>query len=97
MSVKYYINKYLDTKKKSFRSSTKPKFDPTIKFVEYSCDIILLNQHLNSTNDILLKYDLVKALEVAERKKRWHQNKDDFDNRRAAFLISAFKNAEKYI
>jgi len=94
MSIKYYIQKYTETKKKSFRSSTKPKFDPTIKFVEYSCDIILLNQHLNSTKDTLLKYDLVKALEVAERKKRWHQNKDEFDVRRAGILISAFKNAK---
>lgn len=92
MQVSQYVRKYSSTNSKSGPVS-RDKINSTVKWVEYSTDIIKMQSLLLkvSFNE---KYALMDALEVAERKKAWHYRQDNFDLKRASYLLQVFKDAE---
>lgn len=91
MQVSQYVRKYSNTNSKS-GPVPKDKINSTVKWVEYSTDIIKMQSLLLkvSFNE---KYALMDALEVAERKKAWHYRQDNFDLKRASYLLQVFKDA----
>jgi len=92
MQVSQYVRKYSSVSSKS-GPVPKDKINSTVKWVEYSTDIIKMQSLLLkvSFNE---KYALMDALEVAERKKAWHYRQDNFDLKRASYLLQVFKDAE---
>lgn len=67
----------------------KKKIDSTMKWVEYSLDIVDMQKMLMSTSNLKDKYQLMDILEIAERKKKWHYRQDNFDVSRASTLLQA--------
>lgn len=92
MQVSQYVRKYSSTSSKS-GPVPKDKINSTVKWVEYSTDIIKMQSLLMrvSFNE---KFALMSALEVAERKKAWHYRQDNFNLKRASYLLQVFKDAE---
>jgi hypothetical protein len=58
------------------------KFDPTIKWVEYSLDLIEAKRLLQ-TVDFTSKFQLLAVVNKIEGKVNFHQNHRDFDLRTA--------------
>jgi hypothetical protein len=92
MFVAQFVRKYATTSKKS-GPVARDKINSTIKWVEYAADIAKMTALLK-TATFEDKYKLVNAIEIAERKKNWHYRQDNFDLRRASFLLQAFLNAK---
>lgn len=92
MFIAQYIRKYTASNTKS-GPVAKDKINSTVKWVEYSADIAKMTQLLK-TATFDEKYRLVEAMEIAERKKVWHYRQDNFDLKRASFLLQAFLNAK---
>ena len=65
----------------------KKKIDSTMKWVEYSLDIVDMQKMLMNTNNLKDKYQLMDLLEIAERKKKWHYRQENFDVNRASRLL----------
>ena len=65
----------------------KKKIDSTMKWVEYSLDIVDMQKMLMNTNNLKDKYQLMDILEIAERKKKWHYRQENFDVNRASRLL----------
>ena len=70
----------------------KKRIDSTMKWVEYSLDIVDMQKMLMSTNNLKDKYQLMDILEIAERKKKWHYRQENFDVSRASTLLQAMLN-----
>ena len=92
MFIAQFVNKYNAANNKS-GPVRKDKINSTVKWVEYAADIAKMTQLLK-TASFEEKYKLVNAMEVAERKKAWHYRQDNFDLKRASFLLQAFLNAK---
>lgn len=92
MQVAQYIRKYSAVNKTS-GPVRKDKINSTVKWVEYAADIAKMTQLLK-TASFEEKYRLADALQVAERKKAWHYRQDNFDLKRASYLLQAFLNAK---
>ena len=67
----------------------KKKIDSTMKWVEYSLDVVDMQKMLMATRDLKDKYQLMDLLEIAERKKKWHYRQENFDVSRASTLLQA--------
>jgi hypothetical protein len=67
----------------------KKKIDSTMKWVEYSLDIVDMQKMLMGTNNLKDKYQLMDILEIAERKKKWHYRQENFNVSRASTLLQA--------
>ena len=65
----------------------KKKIDSTMKWVEYSLDIVDMQKMLMGASDLKDKYQLMDLLEIAERKKKWHYRQENFDVNRASTLL----------
>ena len=65
----------------------KKKIDSTMKWVEYSLDIVDMQKMLMGTNCLKDKYQLMDLLEIAERKKKWHYRQENFNVSRASTLL----------
>ena len=63
------------------------KIDSTMKWVEYSLDIVDMQKMLMGTSDLKDKYQLMDLLEIAERKKKWHYRQENFNVSRASTLF----------
>lgn len=88
MHIANYVTKY----KKSVDGPLmipKKKIDSTMKWVEYSLDIVDMQKMLMSTSNLKDKYQLMDILEIAERKKKWHYRQENFDVKRASTLLQA--------
>lgn len=92
MFAAQFIRKYTATKNSS-GPVARDKINSTIKWVEYAADIAKMTALLK-TATFEEKYRLVDAIEIAERKKAWHYRQENFDLRRASFLLQAFLNAK---
>jgi hypothetical protein len=90
MSVAYFVNRYLISSKKIAK---KIQFDPTVKWAEHSLAIYEMHKMIPDILDYEERAKIRRAIDVAERKKAWHYNRDDFDLRRASFLFETAKNA----
>ena len=93
MHVAQYVSKYSTSTSKKSGPVKKDKINSTLKWVEYAADIVKMQALLlrASFNE---KYMLMAALEVAERKKNWHYKQDNFDLKRASYLLQQFLNAK---
>ncbi len=67
----------------------KKRIDSTMKWVEYSLDIVDMQKMLMGTRDLKDKYQLMDLLEIAERKKKWHYRQENFNVSRASTLLQA--------
>jgi hypothetical protein len=92
MFISQFVRKYSATNSKK-GPVCRNKINSTVKWVEYSTDIAKMTELLK-TATFLEKYQLVAAIETAERKKTWHYRQENFDIRRAGFLLQAYLNAQ---
>jgi hypothetical protein len=69
------------------------KIDSTMKWVEYSLDIVDMQKMLMGTNNLKDKYQLMDILEIAERKKKWHYRQENFNVSRASTLLQTMLNS----
>jgi hypothetical protein len=88
-NVKSYIIKYSARSEAGPLMIPKKKIDSTMKWVEYSLDIHDMSKLLISTKNLTDKYALMDALDIAERKKKWHYRQDNFNLNRAGELLQA--------
>ena len=93
MHVAQYVRKYNSTATNKSGPVNRDKINSTVKWVEYASDIVKMTELLK-TASFDDKYRLVAAIEVAERKKTWHYRQDNFNLRRASFLLQAFLSAK---
>ena len=92
MHIAQYVRKYSANNKTS-GPVARDKINSTVKWVEYAADIVKMTELLKSAS-FDDKYRLVAAIETAERKKAWHYRQDNFNLRRASFLLQAFLSAK---
>ena len=88
MSAKRYAVKYTASTSRGPMMVPRDRIDSTMKWVEYSIDIHDMNKLLMSTKSLDEKFMLMKALEVADRKKLWHYRQDNFDLSRASAILT---------
>jgi hypothetical protein len=86
MNVANYVTKYR-TSVEGPLMIPKKKINSTMKWVEYSLDIVDMQELLMGTRDLKDKYQLMDLLEIAERKKKWHYRQENFDVSRASTLL----------
>ncbi len=92
MHVAQFVRKYTASNTKS-GPVARDKINSTVKWVEYAADIVKMTALLR-TATFEEKYKLVEAIEIAERKKAWHYRQENFNLRKASFLLQAFMNAK---
>ena len=69
------------------------KFNPTIKWVEYSLDLIEAKRLLQAA-DFTSKFELLSVINKIESKVKYHENHADFDLQKA---ISDLRLARKLL
>ena len=87
-NAKSYAVKYTASSIKGPMMIPRDRIDSTVKWVEYSFDIHEMNKLLMTTKSLDEKFMLMKALEIAERKKLWHYRQDNFDLSRASQILT---------
>ncbi len=92
MHIAQFVRKYTASNTKS-GPVARDKINSTVKWVEYAADIVKMTALLR-TATFEEKYKLVEAIEIAERKKAWHYRQENFNLRKAGFLLQAFMNAK---
>ena len=92
MKAANFVAKYTGPKGKGFILPY-DKVKATEKWVEYALDIVDMSRIIMSA-DFNTKWKLAEALEVAERKKAWHYRQENFNLRKASFLLQTFLNAK---
>ncbi len=92
MHIAQFVRKYTAGNTKS-GPVARDKINSTVKWVEYASDIVKMTALLR-TATFEEKYKLVEAIEIAERKKAWHYRQENFNLRKASFLLQAFMNAK---
>lgn len=92
MHIAQYVSKYSSSNKKT-GPVKKDRINSTLKWVEYAADIVKM-QSLLMRASFNEKYQLMAALEAAERKKNWHYRQENFDLKRASYLLQQFLNAK---
>ena len=78
---------------KIVRRNSKPRFSPTIKWVEYSIDLVEAKKLLQ-TADFTTKFQLLSVIKKIESKVKYHENHADFDLQKA---ISDLRLARKLL
>ncbi len=91
MNVANYVAKYKSSVEGPLMVPKK-RINSTMKWVEYSLDIVDMQKMLMGTRDLKDKYQLMDLLEIAERKKKWHYRQENFDVNRASTLLQAMLN-----
>ena len=86
MNLTYFTNKFSNNNKKSGGN----RFNPTHKFVEYSLDLIEMRKLVTKVS-FEEKSKLLKCIEIAERKKNWHYNREEFNMKDANIILSAIR------
>ena len=86
MNASFFSQKYSSSSK--FSGAPKKEINSTHKFVEYTLDIIdMRNLLLKVSFDE--KWNLMEAIKIAERKRDWHYNQDNFNLATANTIIGA--------
>jgi hypothetical protein len=91
MNVANYVAKYKASVEGPLMVPKK-RINSTMKWVEYSLDIVDMQKMLMTTSNLKDKYQLMDILEIAERKKKWHYRQENFDVNRASTLLQAMLN-----
>jgi hypothetical protein len=86
MNVAQYKSKYSNSQQSELRVPRR-KIDFTMKWVEYSLDVHDMQKLLMTTKNLKDKYTLMDALEIAERKRKWHYRQDGFNLQYASMLL----------
>ena len=89
--LKYNVPKIAKFKR---RSKVKPDFSPTIKWVEYSLDLLEAKKLLANTSEFTSKFEVEAVINKIKAKINYHQNHADFDLQTA---IKDFRNARKLL
>ena len=89
--LKYNVPKIAKFKR---RSKVKPDFSPTIKWVEYSLDLLEAKKLLANTSEFTSKFEVEAVINKIQAKINYHQNHADFDLQTA---IKDFRNARKLL
>jgi hypothetical protein len=89
--VKTLVAKYNRPKTK-FKGGV-PKFSPTIKWVEYSLDLIEAKSMLQAV-DFVTRFDLLKVITKIENKIYYHENHADFNLTKA---LNDLRSARKLL
>ena len=76
------------------RSKVKPDFSPTIKWIEYSLDLLEARKLLENTSEFTSKFEVEALISKIKAKINYHQNHADFDLQDA---IKEFRNAKKLL
>lgn len=87
-NAKRFAVKYTASANRGPMMIPRDRIDSTVKWVEYSFDIHEMNKLLMTTKSLDEKFMLMKALEIAERKKLWHYRQDNFDLSRASQILT---------
>jgi hypothetical protein len=77
---------------KKYKGGT-PKFNPSIKWVEYSIDLIEAKRLLQAA-DFTTKFQIMAVINKIESKVKFHQNHKDFNLRTATVEL---QNARKML
>lgn len=67
------------------------KYDATIYALKHAVNSIDMMRLLQQSTDTLEKFDLMKMMDLADRKTEWWKNKENFDLNRFATLFRAAK------
>ena len=94
MQAHNFINKY-NASNASAGFSTYDKVKATEKWVEYTLDVVDMQEAMMQSLDFDEKYMLAQALVVAERKRAYMYRHKNFDIKRASTLLSAVKHSQK--
>lgn len=89
--VNALITKYNRPKAK-FKGG-KPKFNPSIKWVEYSLDLIEAKSMLQAV-DFVTRFDLLKVISKIESKIYYHENHAEFNLNKA---LNDLRSARKLL
>lgn len=88
MNVAQYKMKYARTDTSNLRVP-RHKIDFSGKWVEYSLDVHDMSKMLMETKNLKEKYVLMDAIDIAERKKKWHYRQEGFDLQYASRMLQA--------
>lgn len=94
MQARNFINKY-NTSNKSTGFSTYDRVKATEKWLEYSLDILDMQDAMMRSLDFNEKYMLAQALVVAERKRDYMYRHKNFDFKRASTIFNTVKHRKK--
>lgn len=92
MQVAQFVRKYTVSSNGKKVAVKKDKINSTVKWAEYATDLVKMNELLK-TASFEEKCNLSTAMLVAERKKNWHYKQENFDLKRASYILSCWKNA----
>jgi hypothetical protein len=87
-NAKRFAVKYTASASRGPMMIPRDRIDSTVKWVEYSFDIHEMNKLLMTTKSLDEKFMLMKALEIAERKKLWHYKQENFNLSRASQILT---------
>ena len=90
MKAANFLTKYTGPKGKGFIQSY-DKIKATEKWLEYSLDIVDMNRILMKS-DFNTKWQLMEALDIAERKRKYMYNHKNFELKRAMRLFDLCRN-----
>ena len=76
------------------RGKVKPDFSPTIKWVEYSLDLLEARKLLENTSEFTSKFEVEAVINKIKAKINYHQNHADFELQDA---IKDFRTAKKLL
>ena len=94
MQARNFINKY-NSNNKSTGFSTYDRVKATEKWLEYSLDILDMQDAMMRSLDFNEKYMLAQALVIAERKRDYMYRHKNFDFKRASTIFNAVKHRKK--
>jgi hypothetical protein len=89
--LKYNVPKIAKFKR---RSKAKPDFSPTVKWIEYSLDLLEAKKLLANTSEFTSKFEVEAVINKIKAKINYHENHADFDLQTA---IKDFRNARKLL
>ena len=90
MKAANFVTKYTGPKGKGFIQPY-DKIKATEKWLEYSLDIVDMNRILMKS-DFNTKWQLMEALDIAERKRKYMYNHKNFELKRAMRLFDLCRN-----
>lgn len=94
MQARNFINKY-NASNKSAGFSTYDSIKATEKWLEYSLDVMDMQDAMMRSLDFNEKYMLAQALVVAERKREYMYKHKNFDLKRASTIFNSVKHRKK--
>ena len=94
-SVSHFSKKYSSESSSSNAKIRYDKIAATQKWAEYTFDVEQMSKLLISVKNLKEKYALMDAIDIAQRKRKWHYNHKNFNLNIANNLIREFKRIHK--